>query len=97
MLELVQGVFFNAYLLAYLISPRTCHAFVGYLEEEAVMTYTHAIKDLQSGKLPEWETMKAPDVAVKYWKMKVCCHLMHCRSLSDVWLCCSNHACVCRT
>ena len=35
-----QGVFFNAYFLMYLISPSTCHRFVGYLEEEAVHTYT---------------------------------------------------------
>ncbi len=37
---------------AYLISPKSCHAFVGYLEEEAVKTYTHAIHDV--GKLPTW-------------------------------------------
>lgn len=49
-----QGVFFNIFctytswprgsvsppflVLAYLVSPRSCHRFVGYLEEEAVMT-----------------------------------------------------------
>ncbi len=48
-----QGVFFNAYFLAYLLSPKTCHAFVGYLEEEAVKTYTHALK---VGYLSEWAT-----------------------------------------
>jgi bacterioferritin-associated ferredoxin len=42
--NLRQGVFFNAYFLAYLVSPRACHAAVGYLEEEAVKTYTHALK-----------------------------------------------------
>lgn len=35
---------FNAYLLAYILWPRACHAFVGYLEEEAVKTYTNAIQ-----------------------------------------------------
>jgi hypothetical protein len=30
-----QGVFFNAFFVSYLISPRICHRFVGYLEEEA--------------------------------------------------------------
>ena len=35
-----QGVFFNAYFLAYMLSPTLCHRFVGYLEEEAVHTYT---------------------------------------------------------
>jgi len=31
---LVQGVFFNLYTFFYLLSPKHCHAFVGYLEEE---------------------------------------------------------------
>jgi hypothetical protein len=44
MVLLGQGVVFNAYLLSYVLSPRTCHAFVGYLEEEAVKTYTRALK-----------------------------------------------------
>lgn len=64
-----QGVFFNGFFLAYLISPRTAHRFVGYLEEEAVLTYTREIADLDAGKLPEWENMDAPDIAIKYWNM----------------------------
>ncbi|KAL2844086.1 alternative oxidase-domain-containing protein [Aspergillus pseudoustus] len=64
-----QGVFFNGFFLSYLISPRTCHRFVGYLEEEAVLTYTRAIQDLETGKLPEWEKTEAPEIAVQYWKM----------------------------
>ena len=64
-----QGVFFNGMFLAYLVSPRTCHRFVGYLEEEAVLTYTRAIADIEAGKLPKWEEMQASDFAVKYWNM----------------------------
>jgi len=33
-----QGVVYNLFFLSYLISPRTCHRFVGYIEEEAVVT-----------------------------------------------------------
>lgn len=55
--------------VAYLISPRTCHRFVGYLEEEAVLTYTREIEDLDAGRLPKWEKLEAPDIAVKYWNM----------------------------
>lgn len=29
--------------VAYLINPKICHRFVGYLEEEAVHTYTRCI------------------------------------------------------
>jgi len=64
-----QGVFFNGFFLSYLVSPRTCHRFVGYLEEEAVLTYTRAIKDLEAGRLPDWETLEAPQIAIQYWKM----------------------------
>ncbi|KAK7550162.1 alternative oxidase-domain-containing protein [Phyllosticta citricarpa] len=64
-----QGVFFNAMFLSYLVSPRTCHRFVGYLEEEAVLTYTRELEDLDAGRLPAWERMRAPSIAVDYWKM----------------------------
>ncbi|KAL9968463.1 hypothetical protein ACROYT_G026840 [Oculina patagonica] len=41
---LAQGVFVNFFFIAYLLSPRFCHRFVGYLEEEAVKTYTYCLK-----------------------------------------------------
>lgn len=64
-----QGVWCNALFFAYLISPRTVHRFVGYLEEEAVITYTRQIKDLDAGKLPKWEKLEAPQIAIDYWHM----------------------------
>lgn len=68
-----QAVFFNGFFLSYLISPKTCHRFVGYLEEEAVLTYTRAIKDIEDGKLPLWksdaQSLTAPQIAIEYWKM----------------------------
>lgn len=66
---LSQGIFFNAYFVAYVVSPKLCHSFVGYLEEEAVKTYTHCISDLDKGRLPEWSTKKVPDIARDYWKL----------------------------
>ena len=54
-----QGVVYNAFFISYLLSPKTCHRFVGYLEEEAVKTYTHAIADLDAGKLPLWTVRSA--------------------------------------
>jgi ubiquinol oxidase len=69
MVILAQGVFFNAFFLAYVMSPRICHRFVGYLEEEAIITYTREIADLEAGKLPKWEDLDAPELAVKYWQM----------------------------
>lgn len=64
-----QGVFFNLFFIAYLLSPRFCHRFVGYLEEEAVKTYTHCLSDIDAGKLPQWDTKTVPEVAQKYWLM----------------------------
>ncbi|KAK6954061.1 Alternative oxidase, mitochondrial precursor [Daldinia eschscholtzii] len=66
-----QGVYFNALFLSYLISPKVTHRFVGYLEEEAVHTYTLAIKQIEDGHLPKWSdpNFVVPDIAVKYWHM----------------------------
>jgi len=43
-----QGVFFNLFFVSYILSPPTCHRFVGYLEEEAVKTYTHLLHDIDT-------------------------------------------------
>ncbi|KAK8032780.1 alternative oxidase- mitochondrial [Apiospora marii] len=68
---LAQGVYFNSMFLSYLISPRLTHRFVGYLEEEAVHTYTMCIKQIDEGQLPKWTdpNFKIPEIAVKYWQM----------------------------
>lgn len=64
-----QGAFVTMFSIAYLISPRFCHRFVGYLEEEAVFTYSKCLKDIESGSLKHWQTKAAPDVAIRYWKL----------------------------
>lgn len=64
-----QGIWCNALFFAYLISPRTVHRFVGYLEEEAVITYTRQIADIDAGRLPKWEKLTIPQIAIDYWKM----------------------------
>ncbi|KAG1696392.1 hypothetical protein DVH05_018523 [Phytophthora capsici] len=64
-----QGVFFNGFFLTYLVSPKTCHRFVGYLEEEAVKTYTCLLKDIEDGHLDVWKEKKAPLIAQTYYKI----------------------------
>jgi hypothetical protein len=64
-----QGVFFNGFFLTYLVSPKTCHRFVGYLEEEAVKTYTGLLKDIEDGYLDAWKEKKAPLIAQTYYKL----------------------------
>jgi len=65
-----QGVFYNLFFFSYLISPKTCHRFVGHLEEEAVLTYTRCIEEIESGRLPEWANKDAPEIAKDYWRLK---------------------------
>lgn len=62
----VQGVFFNAYFIAYLLSPKLAHRIVGYLEEEAIHSYTEYLKDITSGSI---ENVQAPAIAIDYWKL----------------------------
>lgn len=64
-----QGIFFNAYLFFYLLSPRHCHAFVGYLEEEAIKTYTHCLREIDAGNLADWDKRPAPLIARNYWHL----------------------------
>ncbi|CAD6262446.1 unnamed protein product [Miscanthus lutarioriparius] len=61
-----QGVYFNAYFVAYLASPKFAHRFVGYLEEEAVHAYTEYLKDLEAGII---ENTPAPAIAIDYWRL----------------------------
>lgn len=44
---------------------------MGYLEEEAVHTYTRCLHELDAGHLPRWANpdFAVPDIAVSYWRM----------------------------
>mmetsp|Transcript_90954 Transcript_90954/g.136243 ORF Transcript_90954/g.136243 Transcript_90954/m.136243 type:complete len:273 (+) Transcript_90954:110-928(+) len=67
---LSQGIFYNFFFVAYMVSPRFCHRLVGYLEEEAVTTYTKCLEEFKKGNLPVWEKTAAPVIAKNYWKLK---------------------------
>ena len=49
----VQWVFYVAFFALYLVSATTAHRVVGYFEEEAVISYTHYLKELDEGRSPE--------------------------------------------
>lgn len=63
---LVQGVFYNFYFLLYVIAPRTAHRVVGYLEEEAVHSYTEYLAGVDNGS---YANVVAPDTAIAYWQL----------------------------
>ena len=50
----------------YLISPRTCHRIVGYFEEQAVVSYTEYLEEVEQGRV---ENVKAPEIAINYWNL----------------------------
>lgn len=63
---IVQGVFYNFFFLLYMISPRTAHRVVGYLEEEAVYSYTEYLAGVDDGS---YANVPAPEVAIEYWNL----------------------------
>ena len=48
----------------YLVSPRTCHRIVGYFEEQAIISYTEYLDEIENGNI---ENVKAPQIAIDYW------------------------------
>ncbi len=63
---IAQGVSYNAFFALYLISPRLAHRIVGYLEEEAVISYTHYLDEIDAGN---HENVPAPEIAKRYWNL----------------------------
>ncbi len=66
LIVLTQGAFYNAFFVRYVISPRTAHRVVGYFEEEAIVSYTLYLEEIDAGK---HENVPAPQVAIDYWKL----------------------------
>jgi len=63
---IAQGIFYNAFFLLYLLSSKTAHRIVGYLEEEAVYSYTEYLQGVDSG---QYENVPAPQLAIDYWQL----------------------------
>ena len=62
----VQWVFYIAFFALYLVSAKTAHRVVGYFEEEAVISYTHYLAEIDEGRSPN---VPAPAVAKHYWQL----------------------------
>jgi ubiquinol oxidase len=61
-----QWVFYIGFFILYLISSKTAHRVVGYFEEEAVISYTHYLAEIDEGRTPN---VPAPEIAKRYWKL----------------------------
>jgi ubiquinol oxidase len=63
---MAQWIFLALFSLLYLLSSKTAHRVVGYFEEEAVISYTLYLKEIDEGRSPN---VAAPKIAIDYWKM----------------------------
>ncbi len=72
-----QAIFYNFYFFLYLFAPRAAHRVVGYLEEEAVVSYSQYLGEIDAGRTPN---LPAPQIAKTYW------HLPEGATLRDVVL-----------
>lgn len=62
----VQVIFYNCFFFLYLLAPKTAHRVVGYFEEEAVISYTHYLAEIDQGR---HENLPAPRIAIDYWQL----------------------------
>ncbi|GAB5503885.1 alternative oxidase [Pyruvatibacter sp.] len=63
---LTQAIFYNFYFFLYLFSSKTAHRVVGYFEEEAVISYTRYLDEIDTG---HQDNVEAPAIAIEYWNL----------------------------
>ena len=61
-----QWLFYLGYFVLYLVSRRTAHRVVGYFEEEAVLSYTLYLQEIDAGRA---DNVAAPAIARHYWQL----------------------------
>lgn len=66
LIAVTQLVFYNLYFFLYLFAPRTAHRVVGYFEEEAVISYTSYLAEVDAGR---HDNVPAPQIAIDYWQL----------------------------
>jgi ubiquinol oxidase len=63
---MAQAAFFSFFLLLYILSSRTAHRLVGYFEEQAVISYTQYLAEIDAGRVAN---VPAPRIALDYWQL----------------------------
>jgi ubiquinol oxidase len=61
-----QFVFWHFYFILYVFFPITAHRMVGYFEDQAVISYTHYLEEIDAGRT---ENIPAPKIARDYYKL----------------------------
>lgn len=70
-----QFVFWHFYFILYVFFPKTAHRMIGYFENQAVVSYTQYLEEIDSGRV---ENIPAPQIAIDYY------HLHPAATLRDV-------------
>ena len=67
-LILLAQIFFGIfYTFLYIFFKKTAHRMIGYFEEEAVMSYSEYLAEIDSGKILN---RPAPQIAIDYWNLR---------------------------
>jgi len=61
-----QFVFWHFYFILYVFFPKTAHRMVGYFEDQAVISYTQYLEEIDKGNVPN---VKAPQIAIDYYNL----------------------------
>ena len=61
-----QFIFWHFYFVLYVFFPYTAHRMVGYFEDQAVISYTHYLEEIDAGRVPN---IPAPKIAINYYKL----------------------------
>ena len=62
-----QAVFWNFYFILYVFLPKVAHRMIGYFEEQAVVSYTQYLEEIDSGLI---ENTQAPTTAIDYYGLR---------------------------
>lgn len=65
---IVQFVFWHFYLILYVFFPTTAHRMVGYFEDQAVISYTQYLTEIDEGRI---SNIAAPQIAIDYYQLPV--------------------------
>jgi ubiquinol oxidase len=61
-----QFVFWHFYFMLYVFFPKTAHRMVGYFEDQAVISYTQYLEQIDAGEI---ENTPAPNIAKDYYDL----------------------------
>jgi ubiquinol oxidase len=63
---LAQFIFWHFYFILYVFFPKTAHRMVGYFEDQAVISYTQYLEEIDAGRT---SNIAAPQIAINYYSL----------------------------